>query len=63
MCGQFRLCPVRDSQRIIKEGMRTILVVDDEAKIVKLVRDYLERAGFRVLTAANGKNRPGSGPF
>jgi DNA-binding response OmpR family regulator len=35
--------------------MKTILVVDDEAKIVQVVRDYLERAGFRVLTAPNGK--------
>ncbi len=35
--------------------MKTILVVDDEPKIVQLVRDYLERAGFRVLTASDGK--------
>ena len=35
--------------------MKTILVVDDEPKIVQLVRDYLERASFRVLTASNGK--------
>ena len=28
-----------------------ILVVDDEAKIVKLARDYLEKNGFRVITA------------
>jgi DNA-binding response OmpR family regulator len=35
--------------------MKKILVVDDEPKIVQLVRDYLERAGFRVLTAATGK--------
>ena len=35
--------------------MKTILVVDDEPKIVQLVRDYLERAGFRILTAPNGK--------
>jgi two-component system alkaline phosphatase synthesis response regulator PhoP len=34
---------------------RTVLVVDDEARIVKLVRDYLERAGFGVLTAGDGK--------
>jgi two-component system alkaline phosphatase synthesis response regulator PhoP len=34
---------------------QTILVVDDEARIVKLVRDYLERAGFDVLTASDGK--------
>jgi DNA-binding response OmpR family regulator len=35
--------------------MKTILVVDDEPKIVKLVRDYLERAGFSVHVAADGK--------
>jgi DNA-binding response OmpR family regulator len=34
---------------------QTILVVDDEARIVKLVRDYLERAGFDVLTARDGE--------
>ena len=39
--------------------MKTILVVDDEPKIVQLVRDYLERAGFRVLTALNGKTALG----
>ncbi len=32
-----------------------ILIVDDEPKIVKLARDYLERGGFRVLTAADGR--------
>ncbi len=31
-----------------------ILVVDDEAKIVKLARDYLERNGFRVVAAEDG---------
>jgi len=36
--------------------MKTILVVDDEPKIVQLVRDYLERAGFAVLSAQDGKN-------
>jgi DNA-binding response OmpR family regulator len=35
--------------------MKTILVVDDEPKIIELVRDYLERSGFRVLHAADGK--------
>jgi DNA-binding response OmpR family regulator len=28
--------------------------VDDEPKIVKIARDYLERGGFRVLAAADG---------
>jgi two-component system alkaline phosphatase synthesis response regulator PhoP len=34
--------------------MKTILVVDDETKITRLVQDYLEHAGFAVLTAADG---------
>jgi DNA-binding response OmpR family regulator len=32
-----------------------ILVVDDEPKIVKLAKDYLEQGGFQVLVAADGK--------
>ena len=32
-----------------------ILVVDDEPKIVKLARDYLERSGYAVLTAGDGR--------
>ncbi len=34
--------------------MPTILIVDDEPKIVQLARDYLERAGFSVVTAGDG---------
>ncbi len=34
---------------------RPILVVDDDAKIVSLVRMYLERDGFPVVTAADGQ--------
>ncbi|MCL4300864.1 MAG: response regulator transcription factor [Anaerolineae bacterium] len=32
-----------------------ILVVDDDPDIVRLVRAYLEKAGFQVLTAHNGE--------
>src|SRR5512146_1259763 len=32
-----------------------VLVVDDEAKIVKLVRAYLEQAGFGVVEAGDGQ--------
>lgn len=32
-----------------------ILVVDDDPKIVSLVKTYLEREGFRVVTAPDGK--------
>jgi DNA-binding response OmpR family regulator len=35
--------------------MTRILVVDDEPKIVQLARDYLERAGFEVLAAGDGR--------
>jgi DNA-binding response OmpR family regulator len=34
---------------------QTILVVDDEPQIVRLVRSYLEKAGFRVVTASDGE--------
>jgi len=34
--------------------MKTILVVDDEPKIVELARDYLEHAGFAVVSAFDG---------
>jgi DNA-binding response OmpR family regulator len=34
---------------------KKILVVDDELKIAKLVRAYLERAGFTVVTAHDGQ--------
>jgi DNA-binding response OmpR family regulator len=35
--------------------VRTILVVDDERNIVELVRLYLEKEGFAVLSAADGE--------
>jgi two-component system alkaline phosphatase synthesis response regulator PhoP len=34
--------------------MKQILVVDDEPRIAEICRDYLQRAGFGVVTAANG---------
>ena len=34
--------------------MQRILVVDDEPRITRLVRDYLERAGFAVSVARDG---------
>ncbi len=35
--------------------MKTILVVDDEARIVQFARDYLEHAGIKVLVAYDGR--------
>lgn len=34
---------------------KTILVVDDEERLVSLVKAYLEQGGFRVVTANNGR--------
>ena len=34
---------------------KTILVVDDEARLVSLVEMYLAQSGFRVVTASNGR--------
>lgn len=33
-----------------------ILVVDDEPKVTRLARDYLEKNGFRVLTTGDGQS-------
>jgi two-component system, OmpR family, alkaline phosphatase synthesis response regulator PhoP len=35
--------------------VRTILVVEDEMKIARLVRDYLRSAGFEVVVAGDGE--------
>lgn len=35
--------------------MKTILIVDDEAKIREVVRSYLEQAAYRVIEAATGR--------
>ena len=35
--------------------MKTILVVEDEMKIARVVRDYLERAGFDVIVVGDGE--------
>lgn len=34
--------------------MKKILVIEDEAELVKVLRSYLEKAGFEVLTAYRG---------
>jgi DNA-binding response OmpR family regulator len=35
--------------------VKRILVVEDESKIARLVRDYLEHAGFEVVAASDGE--------
>ena len=38
----------------MSEMVKKILVVDDEPQIVKVVKAYLEKAGFQVVTAGSG---------
>ena len=35
---------------------QTILVIDDEVNLREMVRLYLEREGYRVVAAANGRD-------
>jgi two-component system alkaline phosphatase synthesis response regulator PhoP len=34
--------------------MSTVLIIEDEPELVKVLRSYLERSGFNILTAARG---------
>ena len=45
--------PDAESEKIYCPGIG--LVVDDEVRIVKQARDYLEHSGFRVVEAGDGK--------
>jgi DNA-binding response OmpR family regulator len=36
--------------------MKTVLVVEDEMKIARLVRDYLRHAGFEVIVTSDGES-------
>lgn len=38
--------------------MKTVLVVDDQANVRRLIRDYLTQEGFRVVEAENGRLGP-----
>jgi len=44
----------RDAPLAATRGGETVLVVEDEEVVLKLVRSILERAGYKVLTARNG---------
>jgi DNA-binding response OmpR family regulator len=37
------------------KGKKTVLVVDDEPKILELIKSYLEKNGFNALCAKNGR--------
>jgi len=39
----------------MKNGSKKILIVDDEMKIVEVVKSYLEKSGYSVYVAYNGK--------
>lgn len=45
----------RVSKPVAKSGGGRILVVDDDDAVLELAREFLERAGFDVLTASSGQ--------
>ena len=44
---------MRQEQKVMGDKIK-ILVVDDESRMRKLVRDFLEREGYQVLEAGDG---------
>jgi DNA-binding response OmpR family regulator len=50
---------LHDQHRVIKwaiiNAMKKILVVDDEKKIVEIIKAYLEKDGYQVVSAYDGK--------
>jgi two-component system cell cycle sensor histidine kinase/response regulator CckA len=42
-----------------ENGLETIVVVDDQAVVLEFCRTTLERAGYKVFTAANGEQALG----
>ncbi len=48
------MCAATTSPAPSPENKRTVLIVDDDPKILRLVRSYLEQAGFQVETALDG---------
>ncbi len=47
--------PTRKPEEKLLKGSETILLVDDEEPVVAVTREMLETLGYRVLTAATGK--------
>jgi two-component system alkaline phosphatase synthesis response regulator PhoP len=52
--GEERGSDPRPLAALYHQPVATILVVDDEPQIQRLVRDHLEHAGFAVVTAGDG---------
>jgi DNA-binding response OmpR family regulator len=53
---------MRSSQLLItitSDMAKKIFIVEDEPQIVKVLKTYLEKAGYHVVTAGNGKDAPG----
>ncbi len=46
---------LRDAENRPRVMVKTILVVDDERPMRRLLQDYLTQEGYRVVTAADGK--------
>ncbi len=47
--------PISTQAELLIGGRETILLVDDEKSILEIGKDYLERYGYKVMTAGNGE--------
>lgn len=45
----------KNKVKVLKKKERKILIIDDEPDICEMISDYLERRGFGVAKAHNGK--------
>jgi PAS domain S-box-containing protein len=51
---QFELSETEPEANLVEGGHETILVVEDEAQVMELVRRTLSESGYRVVTATDG---------
>lgn len=54
--GEMAYVPVRTMQTIDLHGTETVLVVEDDTSIMKLLQEVLGRYGYGVVTAVDGVN-------
>ena len=54
--SQKDVAPEKPVEKTLKGGTETILLVDDEAMILDVGRDMLERMGYQVVTADSGES-------